>query len=90
MCLQLNFVSNLYLFAVFFQVDGQYFPAASCLFDGKTTPHYRIAWQYIKDKLPDFKPEIGHSDFEEAENKAAEEETGMNLFALLNYSKERC
>ena len=56
-------------------------------FDGT---FYVVPSQYIKDKLPEFKPEIGHSDFEVAENKAAEEETGMNLFALLNYSKQRC
>ena len=60
-------------------MDGRYFPGASCLFDGKTTPHYRTAWQYINEKLPNFKPEIGHSDFEDAENKAAEEETGLTV-----------
>ena len=67
------------LFSVFFQVDGHYFPGASILFIGKETPHYRAAWRYIMEKLPNFRPKWANADFEDGQNRAAEEETGLEL-----------
>ena len=64
---------------MFFQVDGHYFPGASILFIGKETPQYRAAWQYIMEKLPHFRPKRANADFEDAQNTAAEEETGLEI-----------